>query len=712
MADIGTAYLKVIPKMDEGALKSGMASAGKSGSDSFTSSFSTGFSAKTVAIGNIMSNAVMKGMDLAGKAASEVFVKAFESYANYEQLAGGVEKIFNDMDTSKVFKDANDAWRDLNMSANEYLETVNDVGAMFSATMTDDAAYEAARKGMTAISDYASGTGKSIDLLNEKFAMITRSTSSYQSIADQFAGVLPATSKSFLEQAQAAGLLSDSYKTLTEVPIDEYQQALVGMLEEGTKQLGLYGNTAEETAKTISGSVAGMKAAWQNWLTGIADGSADMDKMTDDLVEAVGNVINTALPRIITIAERIGPAIGDVLGELFNSISPEAGEAFDGIADATGRLGDNLAKIGEQAAASGVLEGVVEAMASITDILSDLDLPPILDGINSALNAIKDLKLAEELDQADKALHNMGEIPDVMMPQTWHNGTEAVLAWDKQVQEAGLTVEEYRKLTDREMTEVSRTFENNGHNLSKALESVGYILDETSGKIIEFDSKKLSDKRAKVELEDGQLVDAQGHVYTWNDTNLVDQDGNVLIDDTALVDAQGRLYVWNGTELKVQTASVNVTGISAIDNLISRWESWVPSVKNLGANISSAFHSAFSAAGGFYDMHANGGFITNGAMSIGVDRYGVNHIVGEAGREWVQMHADGTASVIPIENKKYLEPYASTIASMIDSVGSYNVTIYAQSSDPDAIARSFTREIEQRNRLSGGRTARIRTVHA
>lgn len=712
-AVIGSAYLQVVPKLDEGALKSGMASAGKSGSDSFSNSFKGGMSAKAVAIGNIMSNAILKGVDVASKAASEVFVEAFESYANYEQLAGGVQKIFNDMDTSQVFKDANNAWRDLNMSANDYMATINDVGAMFSATMSDQAAYDAARKGMQAISDYASGTGKNLDLLNEKFAMITRSTSSYQSIADQFSGILPATSKSFLEQAQAAGLLSDSYKSLTEVPIDEYQQALVGMLEEGTKQLGLYGNTAAETANTISGSVAGMKSAWQNWLTGIADENADMGQLTDDLVEAVGNVINTALPRIQVIAERIGPAVTDAIGGIFDSISPEAGEAFDSVADAAGRTADGLGRIAEQTAASGVLQDVAGAFSDIAEIISSADFGPIFDTLASGLNALKDFVNTLELNEAQTALRNMGEIPDVANPQTWHQSTEAVLAWDRQVKESGLTVEEYRKLTDREMTEVSRTFENNGNNLAAALESVGYILDETTGKIIKYDSQKLADKYAKVDLDDNQLVDAQGHVYTWNGTDLVDKDGNAVVDDVALVDAQGRVYVWNGTNLESKSANVNVSGASALDSIISMWESWVPSIKSVQVNASSALNSFFGdAAGGFYKLHASGGFITNGPVNLGVDRYGVSHIAGEAGREWIQKHADGTTSIVPIENRKHLEPYASTIASMIGGGGSYNVTIYAQSGDPDAIAKAFTREVEQHKRLRGGRSARVRTVHA
>ena len=90
--------------------------------------------------------------------------------------------------------------------------------------------YDAARKGLMSISDYASGTGKSFEELSQKLAMITRSTASYQSIADQFSGILPATSADFLAQAQAAGFLSKQYKKLTDVPISEYQKAVTEML--------------------------------------------------------------------------------------------------------------------------------------------------------------------------------------------------------------------------------------------------------------------------------------------------------------------------------------------------------------------------------------------------------------------------------------------------------------------------------------------------
>ena len=75
------------------------------------------------------------------------------NYAEYEQLAGGAQKIFDQMDYSKIAKDANNAYKELGLSANQYLAVINDVGATFAATMGDEAGYEAAKTGLKAISD-------------------------------------------------------------------------------------------------------------------------------------------------------------------------------------------------------------------------------------------------------------------------------------------------------------------------------------------------------------------------------------------------------------------------------------------------------------------------------------------------------------------------------------------------------------------------------
>lgn len=254
----------------------------------------------------------------ASNAIVELTTQAVNSFAEYEQLAGGAQKIFNDIDYSKIAADANNAYKELGLSANQYLAVINDVGATFAATMGDEAGYEAAKIGLKAISDYASGTGKNVDELSQKFTLITRSASSYQSIADQFSGILPATSAGFLEQAQAAGILSDSYTQLTEVPIAEYQEAVSKMLEQGVADLGLANNTMDEAFTTLSGSLAMAKAAWQNWLTALGDSNADIQGKTDELISAIGTAANNIVPVAEQVLSSIGQALETKLPELLS----------------------------------------------------------------------------------------------------------------------------------------------------------------------------------------------------------------------------------------------------------------------------------------------------------------------------------------------------------------------------------------------------------
>ena len=156
--------------------------------------------------------------------------------------------------------------------------------------------------------------------LSQKFTLITRSTSSYQSIADQFSGILPATSAGFLEQAQAAGILSDKYKKLTDVPIDEYQAAVAQMLEQGVKELGLYNNTVNEAFSTLSGSLAMAKSSWSNLVTGMADDSADFGLLIGNFVESVSAVAKQLVPRIGTALSGIGQLVENLAPVLANSL--------------------------------------------------------------------------------------------------------------------------------------------------------------------------------------------------------------------------------------------------------------------------------------------------------------------------------------------------------------------------------------------------------
>ena len=322
--DIAKAYVQIIPSAEgikgklEDVLGGEAESAGKSAGGRFSKFFGTAAKVGAAAAGAVAAGvaAITKG--------------AVENFAEYEQLAGGVEKIFDQANTTQIMADAQAAYKDLNMSANDYLAAINQTGAAFAQTMGDQKGYDTARQGMKAIADYASGTGRNLDELNDKYAMITRSTSSYQSIADQFSGILPATSADFLEQAQAAGLLSDSYKNLTEVPIAEYQEAVTQMLERGVDAMGLTDNTAKEATSTLSGSIATVKASWQNLLTAFADPNADLGAIVNNFIEAAGAalgnlipVISQALSGISQVIVQLAPQIGAALPGLITTLLPD-----------------------------------------------------------------------------------------------------------------------------------------------------------------------------------------------------------------------------------------------------------------------------------------------------------------------------------------------------------------------------------------------------
>ena len=339
--------------------------------------------AKTAAKALASAFAVKKVVDF-GKA-------AFDAYAEFEQLAGGTEKIFDELYQAAILNDANNAFLDLNMSANEYLESINTVGATFAQTMGDKKAYDTARTGMKAIADFASGTGADLGTLNEKYKLITRSAGSYQSIADQFAGILPQTTADFLEQAKAAGFLQEGYENLTDVPVAEYQEAVTKMLEKGVADAGFANNTMKESLGTLSGSMAAARSAWQNLVTEFGKPDADLGARIKDMVmvlmgDGSGNgLIANVTKEVGVIAKNIIAALSSGIGEGVDWLLTNGANMLrDGIKDMIAKLGDvsefvrgmrsidiGAALFGSGDSDSGILSRVGTMLSDMTENISE-----------------------------------------------------------------------------------------------------------------------------------------------------------------------------------------------------------------------------------------------------------------------------------------------------------------------------------------------------
>ena len=169
---IGTAYLQVVPKLDTKTMTAQSVPAGKTAGDGIAN----GLSAKTVAIGNVLANVFTAAASKAADIVSEVFGGAFESAAEYEQLIGGVQKLFGSA-ADQVSAYAQEAYRTAGISANEYLQQATSFSASLISSLGGDQ-QEAARITDMAIRDMS-------DNANVFGSNITDIQNAYQGFAKQ-----------------------------------------------------------------------------------------------------------------------------------------------------------------------------------------------------------------------------------------------------------------------------------------------------------------------------------------------------------------------------------------------------------------------------------------------------------------------------------------------------------------------------------------------
>lgn len=167
-------------------------------------------------------------------------------------------------------------------------------------------------------------------------------------------------------------------------------------------------------------------------------------------------------------------------------------------------------------------------------------------------------------------------------------------------------------------------------------------IDRMVWSISNYNNVPIINKDGTVRVEDSQLMDALGNVYTWNGITLVDQNGNAIVDDIDLVDAQGRVFTWNGTALQSKTATVSVD-TSDIDRAKALWDRTVFQAKRTSVSAYINNVPAPYATGGIR-THADGGVIATQAVPL--------DIVGE----------DGAEAIVPLTNRKYSQPFADIIA--------------------------------------------------
>lgn len=281
-------------------------------------------------IGKGLGAAAKLGAAAIGAAATAVGAltkKSLEEYAEYEQLVGGVETLFKDS-ADVVMQYANNAYRTAGLSANDYMETVTSFSASLLQSLGGDteAAAKQANLAVTDMADNANKMGTAMgDIQNAYQGFAKQNYTMLDNLKLGYGG----TKEEMQRLIDDANALNAAQGNLTNYSIDSYAD-IVSAIHDVQTEMGITGTTAKEASTTIQGSIAAMKSAWTNLLTGIGDDSQDLDKLINNFVESTGTAAENILPRlgeIITgigsLAERLAPVVAAAIPGLVTTVLPK-----------------------------------------------------------------------------------------------------------------------------------------------------------------------------------------------------------------------------------------------------------------------------------------------------------------------------------------------------------------------------------------------------
>ena len=300
----------------------------------------------------------------AGTAIVAVGKQAIEQYAEYEQLVGGVETLFK-QSADTVMGYAENAYKTAGLSANEYMNTVTSFSASLLQSLGGDTeeAAKYADMAITDMSDNANKMGTSMEMIQN----------AYQGFAKQNYTMLDNLKLGYGGTKEEMQRLLEDAEKLSGIEYDISSYAdIVDAIHVVQTEMEITGTTAKEASTTIQGSLASMKSAWQNLLTGVADDNANFEELVNNFVDSLVGVGENIIPRINTVIQ----GLTQLITQASQTIIPLAVET----------LLQNLPSI--------VAAGMDMVLAIVNGILGNIDL--LIDCVLELVDVVVD-KLIENL---------------------------------------------------------------------------------------------------------------------------------------------------------------------------------------------------------------------------------------------------------------------------------------------------------------------------
>ena len=286
----------------EGAESAGKALAGK-------------MSAMTVAVGNLAADVIRKS----ASAISSVVKGAVDGYADYQQLIGGVQTLFQ-TSASTVAKYAQQSFKTTGLSANQYMETVTSFSASLLQGLkgnTEQAA-DLADMAITAMADNANKMGTDISSIQAAYQGFAKQN---YTMLDNLKLGYGGTASEMVRLVNDSGILEKEIKDLDDITFDQLVLAIHSIQSE----MGITGTTAAEAAETISGSKASLEASWADFLSAIG-GEADqkrLDEASQNFQQAFDTYIVKNLAPTIKQTIKNAPALISAVADAITALPTE-----------------------------------------------------------------------------------------------------------------------------------------------------------------------------------------------------------------------------------------------------------------------------------------------------------------------------------------------------------------------------------------------------
>lgn len=286
---------------------------------------------------------------------------SLDAYASYEQLSGGVEKLFGDA-SGTVLGFAQEAYKTTGMSANQYMEQVTSFSAALIGSLGGDteAAAQQADVAMRAISDNVNVFGSNMEDVQNAFQGFAKQN--YTMLDNLKLGY--GGTKSEMERLIAdANAYAEANGQAADLSIESFSD-IVTAIELIQEKQGIAGTTAREAATTIEGSINMTKAAWQNLLAEFGKDDGEVGARMTELVDSAMAAFNNIMPRVQIIFESVATALPTFMPMLLDALNTALPTLLDAITQTL----------------PGVLEALVTTIQTIAEQIPQLvaTLVPVL----------------------------------------------------------------------------------------------------------------------------------------------------------------------------------------------------------------------------------------------------------------------------------------------------------------------------------------------